>query len=145
MFYVCSSECGPVGVEDRNTIPDARMTASTFHINSHNPYYGRLNGNRGNGAWCAKTTSDRTDYLQVDMGAVRSVCALVIQGHGKVSAWTTSYKVHLSTDGATWKVYKGNNVEKVTKFNKFMFSCLVAEIYSKLIFFFPKLKCSYRM
>ncbi|XP_078374637.1 uncharacterized protein LOC144658156 [Oculina patagonica] len=110
---VATGVCGAVGVEDRNTIPDARITASTF-INSHvYPYYGRLNENRGNRVWCPRTTSDRTDYLQVDMGAVHSVCAVATQGHGTGSFWTTSYKVHLSTDEVTWNVYKENNVEKV--------------------------------
>ena len=91
------------------------MTASTYYSSYLYPYYGRLNENRGNGAWCAETTTDRTDYLQVDMGAVHSVCAVATQGAQRYSFWTTSYKVHLSTDGVTWNSYKENNVEKVTK------------------------------
>ena len=102
-------------MEDRNKIPDARMTASTYASSNYYPYYGRLNENRGAGGWCTKTVTDRTDYLQVDMGAVHSVCAVATQGLGSVSAWTTSYKVHLSTDGVTWNSYKENNVEKVTE------------------------------
>ena len=90
------------------------MTASTFHDSRYYPYYGRINGNRGLKAWCPKTTSDGT-YLQVDMGAVRSVCAVATQGHGKYPFWATSYKVHLSTDGVIWNDYKENNVEKVSK------------------------------
>ena len=112
---MCRSVCGPVGVEDRNKIPDARMTASTFHNSYYFPYYGRLNENRGDGGWCTKTATDRTDYLQVDMGAVHSVCAVATQGHKGISAWITSYKVHLSKDGVTWISYKENNVEKVTR------------------------------
>ncbi len=91
------------------------MTASTFYNNNEHPYYGRFNENRGDGAWCPKTKSDRTDYLQVDLGAVRSVCAVAIQGPGGGSHWTTSYKLYLSTDGVTWNVYKENDVEKVNK------------------------------
>jgi len=79
-----------------------------------------LNGNSGSGAWCAKTATDRAEYLQVDMGAVHSVCAVVTQGK-RGSHWITSYKVRLSTDGVTWKSYKENNVEKVTKM---IYSCL---------------------
>ena len=109
------SECGAVGVENTNKIPDARMTASSYHSNNYLPYYGRLNENRGNGAWCAKTTTDRTDYLQVDVGAVQSVCAVATQGHKRTTNWITSYKVHLSADGVTWNSYKENNVEKVTR------------------------------
>ena len=112
---MCLSECGAVGVEDRNKIPDARMTASTIYNSAYYPYYGRLNGNRGNGVWCPKTKRDRTDYLQVNMSAVHSVCAVATQGHRADSQRTTSYKLHLSTDGVTWSSYKENNVEKVTK------------------------------
>ena len=108
LYSACSSVCGTAGVADRNLIPDARMTASTFYDSDYYPYYGRLNENRGAGAWCAKTNSNITDYLQVDMGAVRSVCAVATQGQGQYPTWTTSYKLRLSTDGAIWKT--GENV-----------------------------------
>ena len=90
------------------------MTATSYFDSRYYPYYGRLNENRGEGAWCTKTT-DRTDYLQVDMGAVYSVCAVATQGYRQNYVWTTSYKVHLSKDGVTWNSYKENNIEKVTK------------------------------
>jgi len=103
-----------VGVADRNTIADARMTASTISDYRYQPYYGRLNGNWGTvGAWCPKTSSDRTDYLQVDMGAVHFVCAVATQGTGNGGAWVTSYKLHLSLNGATFTAYTENNAEKV--------------------------------
>ena len=46
------------------------------------------------------------------MGAVRSVCAVATQGL-RINVWTTSYKLHLSTDGVTWNTYKETNIEKV--------------------------------
>jgi len=107
-FSVCES----VGVADRNIIPDARMTASTYSTYYY-PYYGRLNEQRGRVAWCAKTSSDRTDYLQVDIGAVHSVCAVAIKGAPLDGVWTTTFKVHLSTGGVIWNAYKENNKEKV--------------------------------
>ena len=90
------------------------MTASTYYSANFYPFYGRLNGKRGKGAWCAKRKPDRTDYLQVDMSAVESVCAVATQGRRTAIARTTSYNVHLSKDGLTWNSYKENNVEKVT-------------------------------
>ena len=98
-------ECGPVGVADKNTISDARITASTFHNARHNPKYGRLHERRQHGAWCTKTKTDRKDYFQVDMGTVLSVCAVASQGERKYPSWTTSYKLYLSTDGVTWNAY----------------------------------------
>jgi len=109
--------CGPVGVEDRDTVLDDRMTASTYYSKYYYPYYGRLNESRRNGAWCAKTKTDRTDYLQLDMGAAHSVCAVATQGPRSGSAWTTSYKVHVSTDRVIWNAYKQNNEEKVHVFS----------------------------
>ena len=105
------------------------MTASTYYLRyMYYPYYGRLN-NRGRGGWCAKTETDRTDYLQVDTNAVHSVCAVVTQGFIGGS-WITSYKVHLSTDGVTWNSYKENNVEKVTKI---IYPCLGAANFKEII------------
>lgn len=66
--------------------------------------------------WCPKTRSDRTDYLQVDMGAARFVCAVATQGKG--GSWVTSYKLSLSLDGATFTAYKEHNAEKVRKLSE---------------------------
>ena len=104
-----------MGVADISTIPDDRITASTFHDSNYQPYYGRLNGGRGAiGAWCTKTTDDRTDYLQVDMGAVRSVCAVATQG-ATSNNWITSLKLKLSLDGTTFNYYMEDNAVKVNK------------------------------
>ena len=106
--------CVSVGTADPNTIPDARIKASSLYNAQEQPFYGRLNGSRGNGAWCPKTSSDKTEYLQVDMGAVYYVCAVATQGSRTGNHWTTSFKLHFSIDGATWKTYKENNAEKVS-------------------------------
>ena len=103
---------------DRNIIPDSRMTASSIASSNYHPYYGRLNVNRGQGAWCTDTTTDRTDYLQVDMGAVRSVCAVATQGIISASAWTTSYRLQLSIDGVTWNGYTERQVARVSHLGK---------------------------
>ena len=113
LYSACSSVCKAVGVADRNIIPDARMTASTAFPDDP-PNYGRLNGKRNNGVWCTKTRQIDEDYLQVDMGAVHSLCAVATQGP-RNEIYTTSYKLQLSTDGVTWSFYKENNVEKVIK------------------------------
>ena len=114
-FYFIYSylECGPVGVTDINTIPDARMTASSSYNSYEYHHYGRLHETRGAGGWCPRSTTDRTDYLQVDMGEVRSVCGVATQGMRGSSFWTTSYKLQLSTNGITWNTYNETNIEKV--------------------------------
>ena len=94
------------------------MTASTEYDSNELAHYGRLNGTRGHGTWCPKSRKNRTEYLQVDMGTVRSVCAVETQGErgpidGSHNDWTSSYKLQFSTDGETWNAYKENNAEKV--------------------------------
>jgi len=127
-----------VSVADRNVIPDARMTASTHYSNFY-PYYGRLN--RKMAGWCTKTRTDRTDYLQVDLGAVHSVCAVATQGLRSGTAWTTSYKVHLSTDGVIWNAYKESNEEKVFPGNTDQHSIvkhtLSTDVKARFVRFYP--------
>lgn len=92
------------------------MTASTFYNNKvEYPYYGRLNETRGNGGWCA-SDNDKGDYLQVDMMKVYSICAVATQGLRRQRYWTTRYKLHFSTNGATWESYKENRIDKVSIF-----------------------------
>ena len=105
-----------MGVSDRNKIPDARMTASSYYSGIYHPYYGRLNEGRGTG-WGPKTRV-KADYLQVDMGAVHFVCAVATQGGKNYDEWTTSYKLRMSSNGLTWNTYKENNTEKVCKESK---------------------------
>ena len=109
-FYL---ECGPVGVANKNAIPDARMTASTFYNEQNKPHYGRLHESRERGAWCPTTKLNRTDYLQVDMGTMLSVCAVASQGKEMYSQWTTSYTLYLSTDGVVWNADKETGTAKV--------------------------------
>ena len=106
--------CVPVGVGDRNRIPDARMNASTFYDDKEYPHYGRLNGTRGRGVWCAKKRNKLGEYLQVDMMKMYSVCAVATQGSRKNDLWTTNYKLYFSTDGATWETYQENRADKVS-------------------------------
>jgi len=112
LFLLCFPACSPVGVEDINKIPDARMTASVYQNIFAYPYYGRLNERRGD-RWCPKTPYDRSDYLQVDMGAANLICAVATQGMKGSTDRTTSYKLRISLNGVTWKSYTENNVEKV--------------------------------
>ena len=103
-----------MGVADPNRIPNAQMTASSYYISGYYPYYGRLNDARGYGGWGPRTKKGpRTDYLQVDLGTVRSVCAVATQGARNVDERTTSYILRMSKDGVTWNTYKENNAEKV--------------------------------
>ena len=87
------------------------MTASTVYNSNYQPYYGRVNTKRGN-RWCPKTNSDRTDYLQVDMGAEHSVCAVATQ-RLNTNEYAKTYYIRLSVDEVTWNTYEENKRKKV--------------------------------
>ena len=97
------------------------MTASTFYDNKEYPYYGRLNGTRGNGVWCPKI-SNRGEFLQVDMMKMYSVCAVATQGSRENNFWTTRYELQFSTNGATWESYKEKRIDKVSIFMSKLFN-----------------------
>ena len=110
--------CSPVGVADTSKIPDAKMTSSSYNSNYH-PYLGRLHETRRYGVWCAETASDRTDFLQVDMGVVHVICAVATQGPGSQrGSHVTSYKLFFSTDGAKFNAYSEQHQAKVKKKRK---------------------------
>ena len=65
--------------------------------------------------WCPEGKhTNRDDYLQIDMGAQGTVCAVATQGR-RSSEWTTRYKLSVSGDGANWSFYKENNETKVKR------------------------------
>ena len=109
---------------DINTIPDSGMTASSFYNRYNYPYYGRLNESRGYGGWCPQNKSDRTEYLQVDMGEVRFVCGVATQGRRLGPQRITSYKLQLSTNGIAWNIYRETNIGKVLREVKLTFSAI---------------------
>ena len=117
---VLSAVCVPVGVQDPSRIPDSSMTASSYY-SGYYPHYGRLHGTRGGGAWFPKTHNS-TEYLQVDMGAQLTVCAVATQGAAGLPVWTRRYKLSLSRDGVTWSFYKENNKTKVSSWRQMEFS-----------------------
>ena len=67
---------------------------------------GRLNGVKG---WCQKTTAITDDYIQVDMGALHTVCAIATQGK-KNGSFVKSYKLSFSYDESSLRKESALNV-----------------------------------
>ena len=103
--------CKDVGVEDPNKIPNAWMTASSEAGANLNSYDGRVNMKKGWYRWCPSTKTDQSDYLQVDIGAVRDVCAVATQRRHSEHAKT--YYLQISVDGVNWNTYEENKAKKV--------------------------------
>ena len=92
------------------------MTASSKYSDKYQPFYGRLHGERGDG-WCSKTANGSEDWLQVDLGNTREVCAVATQGDINGNEWTTDFKLSYSSDGNRWTIYKDKNGTEVVRFH----------------------------
>ena len=96
-------------------IPDNSFSASSIFKAIYAAKYGRLNGRR---AWEPKTTTDPTDYLQIDLLYEYVICAVATQGNPPTQSptaqeWTTEYKLRFSLNGTTFLPYKENKLDKV--------------------------------
>ena len=96
-------------------IPDDSFSASSIFASQYAAKYGRLNGR---GAWEPKTTTDPTDYLQIDLLYEYVICAVATQGNPPTQSvgaqeWTTEYKLIFSLNGTTFFTYKENKFDKV--------------------------------
>ncbi|XP_048577892.1 uncharacterized protein LOC5504709 isoform X2 [Nematostella vectensis] len=87
------------GMESKQ-IPDSSLNASRDAGPGYEPAKARLNGA---GAWCGVSS---TDGLYVDLGEVRKVSKVGIQGHPTEEKWTTKIKLHYSVDGLRWYMYE---------------------------------------
>ena len=96
-------------------IPDDSFSASSIFKAIYAAKYGRLNGRR---AWEPNTTTDPTDYLQIDLLYEYVICAVATQGNPPTQSptaqeWTTVYKLRFSLNGTTFFTYKENKFDKV--------------------------------
>ena len=96
-------------------IPDNSFSATSIYAPRYAAKYGRLNGR---GAWEPKTTTDPTDYLQIDLLYEYVICAVATQGNPPTQSvgaqeWTTEYKLRFSLNGTTFLPYKENKIDKV--------------------------------
>ncbi|XP_078684919.1 lactadherin-like [Branchiostoma floridae x Branchiostoma belcheri] len=97
---------------ESGAIPDDSITASSTYGFNREPYRGRLNGAAGVGAW-AVLTNTIGEWLQVDLGEMKTVTGTIIQGRygvlHNVYQWVTSYKLQYSVDGLSWITYASSD------------------------------------
>eukprot|EP00058_Branchiostoma_floridae_P006901 XP_002592389.1 hypothetical protein BRAFLDRAFT_67254 [Branchiostoma floridae] len=96
-----------LGMES-GAIPDGSITASSYFGPGAEPYRGRFNGAVGAGAWAAEHDIIG-QWLQVDLGEVKNVSGIIIQGQLTNDQWVTSYKLRYSTDRLSWTTYANSD------------------------------------
>ncbi|XP_047225035.1 contactin-associated protein-like 4 isoform X2 [Girardinichthys multiradiatus] len=72
---------------------------------SHAPGFAKLNRRDGAGGW-SPLTSDRYQWLEVDLGERTKITVVATQGRYGSSDWLTSYQLMFSDTGHNWKQYR---------------------------------------
>ena len=112
----CSQE---MGVQSRK-IPDSGFTAESIWQNfdswRHMPYQARIHQMLHSG-WCSGENVPVSDFIQVDLGTVKILTGLAIQGHGTYYGhhYITKFSLEYSIDGYKWLFYTdiGSQSKKV--------------------------------
>ncbi|KAM7400104.1 hypothetical protein PAMA_004687 [Pampus argenteus] len=87
-----------------NLQPSAFRSSSRLS-SSHGPSFAKLNRREGAGGW-SPLTSDRYQWLEVDLGERTKITAVATQGRYGSSDWLTSYLLMFSDTGHNWKQYR---------------------------------------
>ena len=97
---------------ENGLFPEYNITASSSFLDKY-PHKARLAGKE---AWCPQTNLSQ-EYLDVALGSLHSICALATQGLHEIGAFTTTYRLQLSTDRETWEWYNNGSSEVVIVLN----------------------------
>ena len=106
----------PLGVSNRDKIPDTAFRSTTQLNADHAAKYARLNhltGGGDQGGWCS-SVNDVNQYLEIDLGNVSQITAAATQGRYESNWWTTKYEISYSqTADGYFTPYQSNKVSKV--------------------------------
>ncbi|XP_054599173.1 contactin-associated protein-like 4 isoform X1 [Nothobranchius furzeri] len=88
-----------------SNLPPSSFRSSSQLSSSHAPGFAKLNRRDGAGGW-SPLTSDRYQWLQVDLGERTKITAVATQGRYGSSDWLTTYLLMFSDMGHNWKQYR---------------------------------------
>lgn len=90
-----NTECAyPRGME-KGYIDDSQINVKSYLKSDTQGYHARLNGPQ---AWTAKTDSTY-QWIEVDLGEIQEITAVVTQGNPNALQWVERYRVFYSNDG----------------------------------------------
>nr|XP_020457518.1 contactin-associated protein-like 4 [Monopterus albus] len=87
-----------------NLLPSSFRSSSQLS-GSHGPGFAKLNRREGAGGW-SPLSSDRYQWLDVDLGERTQITAVATQGRYGSSDWLTAYLLMFSDTGHNWKQYR---------------------------------------
>ncbi|KAM7408345.1 hypothetical protein PAMA_002178 [Pampus argenteus] len=107
---ILSSSCGATRGEVCHSSLVSHLLPSSFRSSSqlsssHGPGFAKLNRREGAGGWSPRS-SDRYQWLEVDLGGRTQITAVATQGRYGSSDWLTAYLLMFSDTGHNWKQYR---------------------------------------
>uniref|UniRef100_A0AAX7UYK4 Contactin associated protein like 3 n=1 Tax=Astatotilapia calliptera TaxID=8154 RepID=A0AAX7UYK4_ASTCA len=88
-----------------SNLPPSSFRSSSQLSGSHGPGFAKLNRREGAGGW-SPLSSDRYQWLEVDLGGRTRITAVATQGRYGSSDWQTAYLLMFSDAGHNWKQYR---------------------------------------
>ncbi|XP_038146709.1 contactin-associated protein-like 4 [Cyprinodon tularosa] len=88
-----------------SSLPPSSFRSSSQLSSSHAPGFAKLNRRDGAGGW-SPLSSDRYQWLEVDLGERTKITAVATQGRYGSSDWLTSYQLMFSDKGHNWKQFR---------------------------------------
>lgn len=88
-------------------IPNSRFTASSVWGNeaASMPFRARLDDRWYNG-WCSAEGAPLSHFIQVDLGALKVLSGIALQGNHNGSKYLKTYSIEYSGDGIKWQFYR---------------------------------------
>ncbi|XP_030012152.1 contactin-associated protein-like 4 [Sphaeramia orbicularis] len=87
-----------------SNLPPSSFRSSSHFSSSHGPGFAKLNRREGAGGW-SPLSSDRYQWLEVDLGERTQISAVATQGRYGSSDWLIAYLLMFSDTGHNWKQY----------------------------------------
>ncbi|XP_028259769.1 contactin-associated protein-like 4 [Parambassis ranga] len=88
-----------------SSLPLSSFRSSSQLSSSHGPVYAKVNRREGAGGW-SPLSSDRYQWLEVDLGRRTQITAVATQGRYGSSDWLTSYLLMFSDTGHNWRQHR---------------------------------------
>ena len=84
------------------TLPDSAFAASS-EFNEHcKAHFARLHAPLGHEGWAPAPGQFKDAWVEIDLGAPRTIRAVQTQGNRMCMEWVSAYEVHASQDRASW-------------------------------------------
>ncbi|XP_076010526.1 contactin-associated protein-like 4 [Genypterus blacodes] len=110
LLLLLLGSCGTAGEDvcDNSLVanlPPSSFRSSSQLSSSHGPGFAKVNRREGAGGW-SPLSSDRYQWLEVDLGRRTQITAVATQGRYGSSDWLTAYLLMFSDTGHNWRQHR---------------------------------------